>query len=231
MYSSDNAIDISGVPHETIFVAMTCFNNLYKAEVIREFYKEFPRLKSPAQKGNRLSPIELKKIILFLDEHKVKMYTICFKKEEWKRWRDELKQHGHQGGYIEKIIATLIYRLLKNYCFVGKVPTKNGGSYWPEYNVVIDEKSNFNMDNMFENCRRLCRGRNIRVSFSKAKAKFSETIKFSDYLASAYRKLGEAHLKELENCKVVPPEFSELEAYRVFKQWKWTAEKNGTKQK
>ncbi len=217
MFVSENVIDISGVPHETIYISLVCFNMHYKQKTLKEFHVRFPRLKSNSMKGSKLDALELKKIVLFLDKNKVRMYSVCFKKEAWRERLLEHQAFGHEAHWVEKTIAMLIFRLLKNYCYVGKTKDKNGIRYEPEYNVIIDEKSNFDMDVMFDNCRRLCKGRKINVSFLKTKAKFSDTIKFADYLAAAHRKLGESQLKSLENFKLITPEFSESEKNRALR--------------
>lgn len=217
MYLSENVIDISGVPQETIYLSLVCFNSHYKSKILKDFYEKFPRLKSSSIKGTNLEAPELKKIVLFLDENQVKMFSTCFKSESWRERLLEHQAAQHESHWKEKTIAMLMFRLLKNYCYAGMTRDKNGVEYVPEYNITIDEKSNFNMNIVLENCRRLCKGRKINVSFLTAKAKFCAIMRFADYVAAAHRKVGGLELSKLKNFRLITPDFSEREKTRALR--------------
>jgi hypothetical protein len=207
MYVRDNAIDISGVPGDDLFVGLVSFNPYYRLEIIKKFYDKFPELKHSRWKGTKLGPKKLLQIVSFLSEEKVKMYAIKFLKKDWNFYRNYFLG---TKCFEERIYAILIYKLIKKSCWRGAVDRV-------QYNFTLDEETNLDMGYVLTTCQKLCKAGRINVMFTTGRAKFYPLIKFADYVAAAYRKVNTKNLEKIENLKIVNNQLTPRELGKAFR--------------
>lgn len=207
-FLSESVFDMSGTPREDVYIGLATFNPHYKSKIMKDFGIAFSHLKSFSYKGTKLDGKELEKIINFLNENKVKMFSIKFSSSDWSYWKKQLSEVPY---FNERICALLYFKLMKKFCFP-KFADPNC-----IYPFTLCRESNIKIDLVISTLRRIARGHNFNIELKTSIARDYSLLRFADYVASAHRKTSIQKLQEFENYKIATHDFSQKELYKAFK--------------
>ena len=168
--------DISGGPFRNTYLGAACFNSHRIRSIVKEFDRKFPDLRK--LKGKDLNVYQLKKIVRFLDKNEVRMRAVSIRGSGWEHYKNNYCDYAE---YQEKIFG--IY----HFSLVSHTIVRNEG----DCSVFICK------DNFLSNPERVKKTVNIlkkahRYNFriSHGLVKEIPDLRFADYVASAYRKIG-----------------------------------------
>ena len=196
-------IDVSGTPYGKVIMGLVSFNTNLINEILKAFKREFPQLRRSKRKGSKLAKNELKKIIEFLDQRKVRMVSICFNAEDWKYYKSK---YGDRAHFKERIFGILYFMLLREIAYTNY-----------KYRVTVCEESFIKIEKVLDTCRRLAKANKYEFDLSTGYAKFDELIRFADYVASAQRKIDAKDLKQFKYYKILNNEISARDIYKAFR--------------
>ena len=75
------AIDVSGTPYKETIISCVSFNIKNSTEVLTAFNKKFKKYKN--KKGKDLTHTQLKEILEFLDDNKIRSHCLYFSTNDW----------------------------------------------------------------------------------------------------------------------------------------------------
>lgn len=202
-------VDISGTPkpdnngkYDKVIVGCASVDQYKISDILQQMESDFPI--SFKKKGHKLRPRDLEEIIDFLNKEKVRMITVQFEKEDWKKYRSKYLQEAHME---EKVMSILYYYVLKK---------KSLKSYI--YQAVLDSDTSFDIHQSVRLCQRIARERKYNFKMSFGYLDINEEIKLADWIASARRKIDIETLKNYENFIILKNNLPFYHLNRVFKE-------------
>tara|TARA_Y100000034_G_C6897737_1_gene414320 strand:+ start:2427 stop:3041 length:615 start_codon:yes stop_codon:yes gene_type:complete len=175
-------IDISGQPYATLYLGLISIPSHSIDKITKKFKKKYPLFFRSKQKGSKRKPDELKSIIRFLNENNVRMVSLRFKTEEWMNF---LNHYKNKSNLIERVIGMLYVLVLEIVCRQHK-----------SHQIILDIESYMDIKKAIMISNRIAKANKFKFNFSIAMSKTNDLIKFSDFVASAHRKMKK---KDLDN--------------------------------
>lgn len=179
------AIDVSGTPYSDTIIGCISFNLLDSPQVLQDFNKTFLKYKN--KKGKDLDHNQLKHILSFLDEHKIRSNSLYLTSNDWTYILSLIP--GQKAYKKEKIFGILYYLVLE----------WNTKPMYP-YLVNVCEESFMKTDIAISTCRTIAKMRGKEYHFSKGTGKINDYIRIADFIASSVRKIKNKDLESFRYC-------------------------------
>lgn len=168
------SIDVSGTPYNETIIGCVSFNLRYSPQFLKDFKTTFRKIYR--KKGKDLNYNQLKKILQFLDNNKVRSNSIYMTTNDWEYALSLIPENKTYKK--EKIFGILYYQVLE----------WNTKLRHP-YMVNICEENYMKTDTAISAFRTIANMRHKEYNITKGSGKSNDYIKIADYIASATRKI------------------------------------------
>jgi len=182
------AIDVSGTPYTETIIACVSFNLKNSPELLSKFNKKFSNIKN--KKGKDLTHKQLKEILQFLDENRVRSCCAYFTKNDWEY---AISSSPKNKAYVKEKIFGIIYFMILE---------KNAKPRY-SYSVNVCEENFMKIDTVISSCRKIAKMRGFDFNISKSSAKYNQYIRISDIVAAAIRNIKFKDLQKYRYCHVM----------------------------
>ncbi len=211
-------VDMSGVPFDDdLYIGAIFINELYTGAFIKEYYSEFPELRSFKKKASNLSAEKLKDILDFLEKKKIKSVCIKFHKHKMKNYQQSIleKKNGFRNGkklhslfcFKEKLIGILYYYLIKQ-----PFLRKN----W-HYGIEVCIESHLDILEVLKTMNNLAHRDSYLIHPRYNHRRIQHMLKFADFIAGAGRKVSKTILDSYNSLTFLMPEIEEYDSDKTFK--------------
>ncbi len=194
-------IDSAGARPERVVIGLVSFNSATKDSILDDFFRTFPDFVK--RKGRNLTLPELKSVLSFLNQRKVRMATRSFSPNDW-LWMGS--NYGDRAYCRDKIYGMLYFQVIRTIAWKGF-----------RYSVTTCVESHSNILRIQKYCNRLAEFNNIRLEFSQGIDSMNRYLKIADLVASAGRRLKRDYLRKIENFKVVTQPIPDWVLWKLFK--------------
>jgi hypothetical protein len=209
-------VDMSGVPYDDdLYIGAVFINELFSGRFIKEFYREFPELKSFKKKAVNLPDDKLKQIIDYFEKRKVRCVCIKFHKHKMRKYyteildrKNSLRRKKLPGlfSFKEKLLGILYYYLLKQ-DFVRK--------NW-HYGFEACVESHMNILEVMKVMNNLSHRDSYLIHPRYNNRRIQHMLKFADFVAGAGRRFGIEVMKCYHFVKYFAPEIDVRDSDKVF---------------
>lgn len=182
------AIDVSGTPFTKTIVSCVSFDMKNSPQFIKNFNYKFKSIKN--KKGKDLTYNQLKEILEYLDDNKIRSCCAYFTKNDWDYSLSDIPKE--KAYHVEKIFGIIYFMILE----------KNAKPKYPNL-VHLCEENFMDIKTVRNSCRKIANMRGFDFNFSISSAKYDEYIRISDLVASGVRNINASDLDCYTYCNVM----------------------------
>ncbi len=168
-------IDVSGQPKGEVHIGLISINESDTTQLLKDAKRKYPKFMRDRQKAAKARPEHLTSIIAYLNGRGVRMVSLRLKAANWRELLDFIGTN--KQFKFEMIFAALYFCALKKYSHYGK-----------NYSLTVCIESFMNIDKVMGYLKVISKANGIDYQISKSQARYTEMLKFADYVAAAGRK-------------------------------------------
>lgn len=174
------AIDVSGTPIDDVYVGLASIATDKINRLEKSFKKSFPRIYHGKHKGAKLKANELLKVIKFLNDNNVFMFTNKISKSDWQMFKNG---YLNKSYFNERIYALAYFGLVRNCAH--KIHPQN---------LVVCKESYLDINKVLIYFQFLAKSNNFTIISTYGHANSTFLIKLADIVASTHRKVDNRNL-------------------------------------
>lgn len=177
------AIDVSGTPFgKTIIGCISVKSNDYSS-FISNYKKTFKKIWR--RKGKDLTYNELKKILKYLDQRKIRSLSMSINANDWTYILAKIPKD--KAYRTEKLFGVLYYMVLKTY----SIPKK-------PYSVTVCEENFMDIKTVRSSCRKIAKLRGMEYNISISSGRYDDLVRIADVIASCGRNIKKNQLDQFK---------------------------------
>jgi hypothetical protein len=207
-------VDMGGQPYvDDLFIGGIFINKKFITQFIKDFYNQFPYLRSFKKKSHNLNQDQLRDIINFMSQKRVKMVCIKFHKHKMDKYTRDILERKNRFKRKkvdlfhckEKILGALYYQLFR-------VHARKGWHY--EFEMCAE--SHLDVFQLMKALTQLAYRDGYPIHPRTNYRRIQHMLKFADFVAGAGRKLEDFVMRSFPHMVYLMPEIEQYDSDKLF---------------